>query len=78
MLRDKRFYQMFLALTASLALQNLLTYSVNLADNIMLGRFSQDALSGASLCNQLQFFLQMLVQGVGKAWWFWGTVLGKK
>lgn len=66
MLRDKRFYQMFLALTASLALQNLLTYSVNLADNIMLGRFSQDALSGASLCNQLQFFLQMLVQGVGE------------
>ena len=53
-------------MTLSLALQNLLTYSVNLADNIMLGRFSQDALSGASLCNQLQFFLQMLVQGVGE------------
>ena len=53
-------------MTLSLALQNLLTYSVNLTDNIMLGRFSQDALSGASLCNQLQFFLQMLVQGVGE------------
>lgn len=66
MLHDKTFYRTFAILTLSLALQNLLTYSVNLADNIMLGRFSQDALSGASLCNQLQFFLQMLVQGVGE------------
>lgn len=66
MLRDKTFYKTFAVLTLSLALQNLLTYSVNMADNIMLGRFSQDALSGASLCNQLQFFLQMLVQGVGE------------
>ena len=66
MLREKSFYKTFAILTLSLALQNLLTYSVNMADNIMLGRFSQDALSGASLCNQLQFFLQMLVQGVGE------------
>ncbi len=66
MLRDRAFYHTFAVLTLSLALQNLLTYSVNLADNIMLGRFSQDALSGASLCNQMQFFLQMLVQGVGE------------
>lgn len=66
MLHDKTFYRTFAILTLSLALQNLLTYSVNLADNIMLGRFSQDALSGASLCNQLQFFLQMLVQGIGE------------
>ena len=66
MLHDKAFYRTFAILTLSLALQNLLTYSVNLADNIMLGLFSQDALSGASLCNQLQFFLQMLVQAVGE------------
>ena len=66
MIRDKKFYKSFAILTLSIALQNLLTYSVNLADNIMLGRFSQDALSGASLCNQFQFFLQMLVVGVGE------------
>lgn len=66
MIRDKQFYKSFAILTLSIALQNLLTYSVNLADNIMLGRFSQDALSGASLCNQFQFFLQMLVVGVSE------------
>lgn len=79
MLHDKTFYRTFAILTLSLALQNLLTYSVNLADNIMLGRFSQDALSGASLCNQLQFFLQMLVQGVGEGVVVLGTrYWGKK
>ena len=66
MIRDKRFYKSFAGLTASIALQNLLTYSVNLADNIMIGRYSQDALSGVSLCNQYQFFLQMLVVGVSE------------
>lgn len=66
MIRDKKFYKMFAILTLSIALQNLLTYSVNLADNIMIGRYSQDALSGVSLCNQFQFFLQMLVVGVSE------------
>ena len=66
MIRDKRFYKSFAGLTASIALQNLLTYSVNLADNIMIGRYSQNALSGVSLCNQYQFFLQMLVVGVSE------------
>ncbi|MGI5977770.1 MAG: MATE family efflux transporter [Candidatus Limivicinus sp.] len=63
---DKSFYKNFAVLTISIALQNLLTYSVNLADNLMLGRFSQNALSGAALCNQIQFLLQMLVVGVGE------------
>ena len=29
------------------ALQNVIAYSVNMADNIMLGAYSQEALSGA-------------------------------
>lgn len=66
MIKDKSFYKSFLLLTLSLALQNLLTYSVNLADNLMLGNYGEMALSGVSLCNQLQFFLQMLVVGAGE------------
>ena len=50
----------------SLALQNLLTYSVNMMDTVMLGRYSQNAMSGVSLCNQMQFMLQMLVEGAGE------------
>lgn len=66
MIRDKAFYQTFFILTLSLALQNLLTFSVNMMDTIMLGRYSQVAMSGVSLCNQVQFLLQMLVQGAGE------------
>lgn len=66
MIREKRFYKTFFALALSLALQNLLIYSVNLMDTIMLGRYSQDAMSGVSLCNQVQFMLQMLVVGAGE------------
>ncbi|WP_283675396.1 MATE family efflux transporter [Butyricicoccus sp. Marseille-Q5471] len=61
-------------LTLSLALQNLLTYSVNMMDTIMLGRYSQDAMAGVSLCNQVQFLLQMLVVGAGEG----AVVLGSQ
>ena len=46
MIREKRFYCAFFALTLSLALQNLLTFGVNMMDTVMLGRYSQDAMSG--------------------------------
>ena len=35
------------------ALQNVIAYSVNMADNIMLGAYSQEALSGAAVVNQV-------------------------
>ena len=66
MIREKSFYRAFFALAMSLTLQNLLTFGVNLMDTVMLGRYSQDAMSGVSLCNQVQFLLQMLVTGAGE------------
>jgi len=66
LIREKAFYQAFFALALPLALQNLLTFGVNLADAVMLGRYSQEAMSGVSLCNQIQFLLQMLVSGAGE------------
>lgn len=66
MIREKHFYRTFFALALSLALQNLLIYSVNMMDTVMLGRYSQNAMSGVSLCNQVQFMLQMLVEGAGE------------
>lgn len=35
-------------------------------DTVMLGQYSQNAMSGVSLCNQIQFMLQMLVEGAGE------------
>ena len=63
--KEKGFYQNFFSLWYVLVLNNVIILGVNLADNIMLGNFSEAALSGATACNQLQFIFQQLILGVG-------------
>ena len=74
MIKEKSFYKSFMILALSLALQNLLTYGVNMMDTVMLGRYSQNAMGGVSLCNQVQYLLQMLVVGAGEG----AVVLGSQ
>ncbi len=64
--RDKSFYRTFLRLTCVLALQNVLVCMVNLVDNVMIGAYSENAMSGVALVNQIQFMLQMLISGAGE------------
>ncbi len=59
--KDKSFYQSFFRLALALMLQQAVVLSVNLADNIMLGSYSETALSGVAAVNQIQFILQQLV-----------------
>ena len=56
--RDKSFYRTFFPLLLVITLQQLAALTVNLVDNIMLGRYTELALSGATLVNQIQFILQ--------------------
>ena len=63
--RDKSFYRTFFPLLAVITLQQLAALAVNLVDNLMLGRYTELALSGATLVNQLQFVLQQLIAGIG-------------
>ncbi|MEA4823192.1 MAG: MATE family efflux transporter [Clostridiaceae bacterium] len=65
--RDRDFYKRFFTLTLMIALQNLVTFSVNLADNVMIGAYSETALAGVALVNQIQFLLQMIVGGACEA-----------
>lgn len=65
--KDKYFYKSFFSMTCVMALQNLITFAVNLVDNIMIGGYSQTALSGVAMVNQIQFLLQMLMLGTGSA-----------
>ena len=44
--KDRYFYQTFFSLLFMLALQNLISFGVNLADNLMIGAYSEAALSG--------------------------------
>ena len=76
--KDKKFYKTAARLTAFIALQNVIVCFVGLVDNVMIGAYSQDALSGVALANQVQFLLQMMMNGVGEgmaviAAQYWGT-----
>ena len=71
------FWRPFFRLLLVIALQNVIVYGVSLLDNIMLGGYTELALSGVALVNQIQFLLQMLIGGVSDgvivlASRFWG------
>ena len=59
---EKQFYKAFAVMTVTVALQNLIVYGVNLADSVMMGAYSELALSGVGICNNIQFFLLMAVK----------------
>ena len=63
--KDKTFYRTLFPILVTIALQNLVAYSVNMADNIMLGSYSQTALSSAATVNQVFFVVQQLALGIG-------------
>ena len=62
---DKNFYAALFPLLIIISLQNLISYSGNMADNIMLGAYSQNALSGAALVNQVFFLIQQAAVVIG-------------
>lgn len=63
--QNKSLYKTFFPLLAVISLQQLAALMVNMVDNIMLGTYTELALSGATLVNQLQFMLQSFVSGIG-------------
>jgi len=65
--KERTFYQTFFRLFSMIVLQNVIVLSVNLADNIMVGAYSETALSGVAAVNQLQFIFQQLIIGTGDA-----------
>ncbi len=62
---DRAFYKQFFSLFALLAAQNIIVLSMSLADNLMLGAYSQEALSGAAAANQIQFLINQITMAVG-------------
>ena len=63
--RNRSFYKMFFPLLLVISLQQLAALAVNMADNLMLGRYTELALSGATLVNQIQFVLMMVASAIG-------------
>lgn len=65
-MEKKKFYKMFFSMYVVLVLQNVISLSVNLADNIMLGGYSEVSLSGVAAVNQIQFIFQQLLFAIGE------------
>lgn len=65
--RERGFYRTLFRMMLVLALQNLVAYSINMADNIMLGSYDQNALSGAATVNQIFFMVQQFALSIGNA-----------
>ena len=79
MVRDRRFYVTFFTTMIILVLQQVITLSVNLADNLMLGAYSEVSLSGVAAVNQIQFVFQQMMTAVGEGIVILGTqYFGKK
>jgi len=65
--RDKRFYKNLISLSIPIALQNLVTFLVTLADNLMIGSLGDAAISGVYMGGQIQLLLQFFTVGIDSA-----------
>lgn len=63
LVRDKNFYKRLFLLALPMAGQSILTFSVGLADNIMVGQLGDTALSAVYMANQWVNLLQKFVTG---------------
>lgn len=64
MTKDKSFYKSLILLAIPIALQNLVTFLVGLADNVMVGTLGDTAISGVYMGNQIQTLLQLFSGGI--------------
>ena len=62
--RDKSFYRTFAKLALTLMLEQAVVLCVNLADNVMIGSYSEISLSGVAAVNQIVFVVQQVIYGV--------------
>ena len=67
LIKDKSFYKNLFALAIPIVLQNLVTYSVTLADNLMIGSLGDVAVSGVYMGGQIQTILQVAGAGIEAA-----------
>lgn len=61
---DRQFLKNLVFLAIPISLQNLITFAVGFADNLMIGRLGDDAVSGVYMGNQMQTVFQLFMTGV--------------
>lgn len=62
--KDKTFFKNMLAIALPIALQNLITSSLNMVDTLMISDLGQSSIAAVGLANQLFFFYILIVFGI--------------
>jgi len=75
---DKAFWRNLLTLGIPMALQNMISTSLNLTDNLMVGQLGEKAIGALALANQLTFLVVLFLYGIGSgaavfASQYWGA-----
>ena len=63
-LEDKVFLKAMLTLAIPIALQNLITTSLNLVDNLMIGKLGETPIAAVGLANQYFFIFTLCIMGI--------------
>lgn len=61
---EKSFYKKILAIALPITVQNMVSYSVNMMDTLMIGSLGEDVLSAAALAGQIFFMYSLLIGGI--------------
>lgn len=62
--KDRSFYKDLITLAIPISLQNLITFAVNFADNVMIGTLGENAISGVYVASQVQTVIQIFIAGI--------------
>ena len=77
--KNKNFYKIILTLAVPIIIQNLITSSLNLVDNVMIGTLGENEIAAVSLANQYFFIFMMSMTGItGGTSIFLSQYYGKK
>ncbi len=78
-IQDKQFYKSMFYLAVPIALQNLITSSLNMIDTVMIGRLGEVQIASVGIANQVFFLFMIMVFGINSgASMFIAQFWGKK
>lgn len=63
-IKDKQFFKTLLAISIPIALQNLISSSLNLVDTVMIGKVGEIEIAAVGLANQFFFIFILLLFGI--------------
>ena len=62
--KDKEFYATLLRITIPIALQNLISASLNMIDTLMIGQLGENQIAAVGLANEVFFLLNLFLFGI--------------